>query len=115
MSRPARSWLAYCGLVLLAGGAAETARAKTQSDATQAKDSRETEERFKDFLDKVNGYDKLRNSLRGTIPAVGKKATAEEIQRHQEMLEAKIEEARKDAKQGDIFTADSQKAFRHAI
>src|SRR5262249_33295166 len=48
-------------------------------------------------------------------PPAAKKATAEQIQTHQEMLAAKIQEARKDAKPGDIFTPESKKAFRGEI
>ena len=108
------TWLACCGLLLFAGAKAEVVYVQSQATVLErGPDGKQ--ERFKEFLDKVNGYDRLRNSLRGGIPEMGKKATAEEIQKHQEMLAAKIEEARKDAKQGDIFTPDSQKAFRHAI
>lgn len=117
MSRVQRIGLAVCGLALLAASRTESAlaQAQAQTEATQEKGPRGKQARFKEFLEKVNQYDKLRNSSRAGIPAVNKKATAEEIQKHQEMLGAKIEESRKDAKQGDIFTAESQKAFRHAI
>lgn len=112
---PRTIWLACCGLVLLAGGTARTLWAQAQNEAVQEKGSGGKQARFKEFLGKVDQYDQLRNSQRGGIPAVGKKATAEQIQKHQEMLAAKIEEARKNVKQGDIFTPDSQKAFRDAI
>jgi len=117
MSRVQWMGLAICGLALLAAVRTATARAQAQAqtDAAQEKGANGKQARFKEFLDKANEFDKLRNSLRTGIPAVTKKATAEEIQKHQEMLAAKIEESRKDAKEGDIFTAESQKAFRHAI
>jgi hypothetical protein len=115
MTGSTRRWLACCGLVLLAGGPAEAERLQTQTEAVQEKGPRGKQARFKEFLDKVNEYDKLRNSLRAGIPAAGKKASAAEVKQHQEMLAGKIQEVRKDAKPGDVFTADSQKAFRHAI
>lgn len=115
MNAATRALLACCGLALLAGGSAEAVRAQTQTETVLEKGPGGKQERFKEFLDKVNEYDKLRNSLRGGIPAVGKKASAEEIHKHQQLLAAKIEETRSDAKKGDIFTPDSQKAFRHAI
>jgi hypothetical protein len=115
MSAVTRSWLACCTLLLLASGAGEAVSGETPAGAVQEKSPDGMRARFKEFLDRVNEYDKLRNSLRGGIPEAGKKATAEQIQKHQEMLAAKIEEARKDAKQGDIFIPDSQKAFRDAI
>lgn len=116
MKAPAPGWLACCGFLLLfAAGAAEAVRSLVETEALQADGSGGKQERFKEFLDKVNKYNSLRNSLRGGIPALGKKATAEELQKHQEALAAKVEAARKDAKQGEIFTPDSQKAFRQVI
>ena len=107
--------LAFCGLLLLAGGSAKVINAQTQAEAMPEKGPGGKEARFKEFLQRVNAYNKLRNSVHGGIPALGKKATAEEIQKHQATLAAKIEGARKEAQQGDIFTPDSQKAFRRAI
>lgn len=79
----------------------------------QAKEGKE--ERFREFSARVDSYAKLRDAQRSGIPGLHKKATAEEIQKHQQMLAEKIQEARKDAKPGDIFTAESQKAFRRVI
>jgi hypothetical protein len=115
MNGASRSWLACCGIVLLAGNATGAGNAQTQTEAVQEKDPNGKQVRFREFLAKVNEYDKLRNSLRGGIPESNKKATAEQIQTHQVILAEKIQEARKDAKPGDIFTPDSQKAFRQAI
>lgn len=115
MNAAARFRLLCCGLTLLACGNDAAVRAPTQTEAVQENGPHGKKARFKEFLAKVNEYDKLRNSQRGGIPPAGKRATAEEIQKHQETLAAKIEETRKDAKQGDIFTTGSQKAFRQAI
>ena len=115
MTGAARQCLACCGLALFAVSPAGAERLQTQSEATQEKGTGGKQERFREFLDRVKEYDKLRNSLRSGIPAAGKRASAEEIKKHQEMLAEKIQEARKDAKPGDIFTADSKKAFRQAI
>jgi hypothetical protein len=104
-----------CGLLLLAGGAGRIVRGQTAAEAVQEKGPHGKQERFRDFLARVNQYDKLRNSVRGGISDAGKRATAEQIQEQQLMLAEKIQGARKDAKQGDVFTPDSQKAFRLAI
>lgn len=85
----------------------------TKAGAQEKKEGKE--ERFREFIAQVNNYAKLRDSLRSGIPALHKKATAEEIQKHQQTLAEKIQEARKDAKPGDIFTAGSQKEFRRVI
>jgi hypothetical protein len=110
----ARLWLALCPLLLTAG-AGGMACGQSVTEAVQEKGPHGKQERFREFLARVNEYDKLRNSVRGNIPDAGKRATAEQIQRHQEMLAEKIQGARKDARQGEVFTADSQVAFRRAI
>ena len=114
MNLGARFRLALCGFLLIAG-AGRIARAQTAAEAVQDKGPHGKQERFREFLAKVNDYDKLRNSVRGGIPDAGKRATAEQIQKHQAMLAEKIQDARKDAKQGNVFTTDSQVAFRRAI
>jgi hypothetical protein len=110
----ARLWLALCGCLLMAG-AGSMACGQSATEAVQEKGPDGKQERFREFLARVNEYDKLRNSVRGNIPDAGKRATAEQIQKHQEMLAEKIQGARKDARQGEVFTADSQVAFRRAI
>jgi hypothetical protein len=115
MNRTARACLVCCGLVLAGGGLAGAKRDRAKAVAVEENVSGGKQERFKEFLEKVKEYDKLRSSLRDGIPAAGKKATVEQVKTHQGMLAAKIQEARKDAKPGDIFTPDAQKAFRRAI
>jgi hypothetical protein len=96
-------------------GAGRMVCGQTAAEAVQDKGPHGKQERFREFLAKVNDYDKLRNSVRRGIPDAGKRATAEQIQKHQAMLAEKIQDARKDAKQGNVFTTDSQVAFRRAI
>jgi hypothetical protein len=114
MNLGARVQLALCGLLLMAG-AGRMVCGQTAAEAVQDKGPHGKQERFREFLARVNDYDKLRNSVRGGIPDAGKRATAEQIQKHQAMLAEKIQDARKDAKQGNVFTTDSQVAFRRAI
>lgn len=110
-------WLAgavFCVMGFTAtGGAGEQQSQKIAIEEDTSPHGKQA--RFREFLEKVSEYDKLRASLRGGTAEAGKKATAQEIDKHKTMLSAKIQEARKDAKGGDIFTADSQKAFRRAI
>jgi hypothetical protein len=114
MSQTAWFRLALCGVLLMAGGG-RMAGGQTAAEAVQDKGPHGKQERFREFLAKVNEYDKLRNSVRGGIPDGGKRATAEQMQKHHEMLAQRIQDARKDAKQGNVFTTDSQVAFRRAI
>lgn len=75
----------------------------------------EEHKKFQAFLERVNAYSKLRDSLRAGVPPLRHKDSATQIQMHQQMLAEKIQEARKEAKVGDIITPDSQKAFRQVI
>jgi hypothetical protein len=115
MSLKTASRLALCGCLLLSGGVGKMGSAQTAAEAVEDKGAHGKQTRFREFLEKVNEYDKLRNTMRVGVPGADKKATAEQIQKHQEMLAQKIQDGRKDAKQGDVFTLDSQKAFRRAI
>ena len=62
---------------------------------------------FTEFLDCIQAYENLRNSLREGIPRVHRKDKPEQIQKHQQLLAQRIQQARKDAMVGDVFTAPS--------
>jgi len=94
----------------LGGAAAPDCLAQSEEQAPQGKQAG-----FREFLAKVHQYDRLRAAAGSGVPSAGKKATAEQIEKHKTALAGKIQEARKEAKPGDIFTPDSQKAFRRAI
>lgn len=96
------------------GGAVEGER-PVQSEAVEEKGPHGKQARFREFLAKVHEYDQMRAAARDGVPPAGKKATAEEIEKHKTVLAEKIQAARKEAKPGDIFTPDSQRAFRRAI
>lgn len=113
-----RRRLAAVALALAAAaalGVASEPDRLAQSEAVEEKGPYGKQARFREFLAKVQQYDQLRASARSGVPNAGKKATAEEIDKHKTALAEKIQEARKEAKPGDIFTPDSQKAFRGAI
>lgn len=64
------------------------------------------------FLAGVKTFAKLRDTLRAEVPPLHGKDQPEQIQKHRQFLAERIQEARKDAKAGDIFTEDAQKEFR---
>lgn len=101
--------------VAITGFGAAELRCQTQSEAVQEQGPHGKQARFREFLEKVSEYEKLRAAARSGVPVAGKKATAEAIEKHKTGLAEKIQEARKAAKPGDIFTPDSQKVFRTAI
>lgn len=63
------------------------------------------QERLKEYL-------ALHNKLKATLTALPKEATPEQIDTHQRALGRLIQNARRDAKPGDIFTRDSRGVIR---
>ena len=64
------------------------------------------------FLERINGYTALHQKLENTLPKLSKESTPEQIDKHQRALATLIQDARKDAKLGDIFTPESQAVFK---
>lgn len=65
-----------------------------------------------DFSRRVDGYVALHRRLEDTLPALPKQTTPTEIDQHQRALSRLIQEARKDAKPGDLFTPAMQRLAR---
>lgn len=70
---------------------------------------------FEEFQQRVQVYERIRNDARSGIPPAHKKDAPGEIQKHQQALAQKVQDARKEAKQGDVFTANAKGAFRQEI
>jgi len=70
---------------------------------------------FAEFLDRVHAYVNLRDRLRDGIPPVHHKDKPEQIRTHQQLLAERIQKARKDAKESEVFTPGSKNAFRQEI
>ncbi|MGH9729987.1 MAG: hypothetical protein ACRD4V_15535 [Candidatus Acidiferrales bacterium] len=70
---------------------------------------------FTEFLNRVNGYVRLHNSLDSTLPTLKSTDRPEVITAHERALAIKIGEARPKVKRGNIFTKKARIAFRHAI
>ena len=65
-----------------------------------------------DFTKRVDGYVALHKKLEGTLPALPKQTDPEQIDRHQRALSRLIQEARKNAKQGELFSPAMQQLVR---
>jgi hypothetical protein len=70
---------------------------------------------FKDFNARVQQYVKLRKDVEGSLPALKPTKDAARIAGHQHALARKIAEARRGARQGDIFTVEATRHFRGII
>jgi len=68
---------------------------------------------FKEFTEHVQKYVTLLRSAEAGVPALAPTDRPEQIAERQQLLASKIKEARRRAKEGDLFTSDVQEAFRH--
>jgi hypothetical protein len=66
-----------------------------------------------DFTERMDEYAALRQSLQAGLPALRVTDRPEEI--HQQLLAARIRQARAGAKRGDIFTAEIRRGFRQLL
>jgi hypothetical protein len=69
----------------------------------------------KAFLERANAYVKLRKTLEAALPPLKSTDQAEKIVEHERLLASRIQEARKDARRGDVFTGDIESLFRRRI
>jgi hypothetical protein len=85
--------------------------------AGQAQTPRVNEEArdFKTFTDRVQAYVKMQKGLEASLPTLKPNNDAAQIVEHQHALAGKIAVARRDARQGDIFTHEVTERFRKII
>ena len=70
---------------------------------------------FKIFADRVQEYVKMQKELKASLPPLNPTSDAAQIIEHQHALAGKIADARRKARQGDIFTSDVRERFRKII
>jgi hypothetical protein len=68
-----------------------------------------------EFLDRVNQYAAVHQKLENRLPKLSKESTPEQVDAHQRALAKLLQAARKDAKQGDIFTPASQAVIKKLV
>ncbi len=83
-------------------------QARVPQDSEEARD-------FKTFTDRVQAYVKMQKSLEASLPTLKPTKDAAQIVEHQHALARKIADARRDARQGDIFTHEVTERFRKII
>ena len=67
------------------------------------------------FLARVNDYVKLHQKLESSLPHLPKEATPQQIDKNQRALGAAIKAARRNARQGDLFTPDTQAVVKKLL
>jgi hypothetical protein len=85
--------------------------------AGQARVPRDSEEArdLKTFTDRVRAYVKMQKNLEASLPALKPTKDAAQIVEHQRALAREIADARRGARQGDIFTHEVTERFRKII
>ena len=67
------------------------------------------------FQERVKDYAKLREAIEDKMPKLAKESRPEEIEAHKRAFEARVREARADAKRGQLFTPDITTFIRATI
>lgn len=70
---------------------------------------------LKDFKDRIEAYTKLRSKLKSDAPPMKETKDPAQIKASQDALAAKLREARKDARPGDIFAPEIRAKFRELM
>jgi len=67
------------------------------------------------FMERVNEYVGVHRKLEDSLPHLSKESSPKEIDTHQRSLGLMIQNARRGAKQGDIFTPESQVVIKRLL
>jgi hypothetical protein len=87
----------------------------TDSSPTQSQPVNEDAKALAGFLERVNQYAALHLKLENTLPKLSKESTPQQVDTQQRAFAKLIQDARKDAKQGDIFTPESQAVVKKLV
>ena len=93
------------------GKAAAVPGAQAPSDRPVNADAKVVE----GFMERVTAYVEVHRKLEDSLPKLSKDSTPEEIDKHQRSLGQMIQNARRDAKQSDIFTPESQAVINRLL
>ena len=85
------------------------------TDQVQTPQINEEMRDFKIFTNRVQEYVKMRRDLKASLPALNPTKDTAWIIEHQHALARKIADARRGARQGDIFTPEVAERFRKII
>jgi hypothetical protein len=67
------------------------------------------------MLRRINDYVALHKKLEDKLPKLSKEASPKEIDQHQRAMARLVQEARRDAKPGDIFTPESRAVIKRLL
>jgi hypothetical protein len=104
--------------VLIAGCSSETHASRTSEPAAQSAEPKKTNpdaEVLVDFKKRIDDYMALHNKLEREAPPLKETKDPAKIKASQDVLAMKIREARKAARQGDIFTPEIRQLLRRLM
>jgi hypothetical protein len=110
--------LLLSSMVLMAGCSSESHASRASEPAAAQSTAPRTNpdaELLVDFKKRIDDYMALHNKLERESPPLKETKDPAKIKASQEVLAMKIREARKDAKQGDIFTPEIRQLFRRLM
>jgi hypothetical protein len=97
MTRSTTSWVAGA-MVVVALAHGEMVRAQGRANPQAAA--------LKDFGDRVHAYTQLHDRVAHSVAPIGGAPAAEAVARHRDALAAALREARRSAREGDLFTPE---------
>lgn len=103
---------AYAGILVVLLAAGPAAGDHLQKPAPHVNPNAAT---IKEFMRRVNEYVALHKKLEATLPDLAKQTTPQAIDTHERALAVLIQEGRKSAKPGDLFTPDMQRLIRNLL
>ena len=118
-SKLSRRALALLSCLAMACGAESTPAGEAGGTAAPRADAQSTTnpdaQVLLDFKKRVDQYMELHNKLEKESPPLKETKEPSQIQASQEVLARKLQAARKDARQGDIFTPEIQQVLRRLM
>ena len=115
-ARLSRYVMVLLGSLAVACSAESSTTAQTAAPAPSAGTRTNTEAQvLADFKTRIDKYMELHNRLKKEAPPLKETKEPAEIKASQAVLAVKIREARKDARQGDIFTPEIRQLLRRLM
>jgi hypothetical protein len=96
-----------CALAAITAAAAPQTTVPAAASSVRAEEPRDVPE-LADLKKRVEAFAALHRKAESTVPALSKEAAPEEIDRYQKALATQVVSSRHDARQGDLFTPQSQ-------
>jgi hypothetical protein len=106
---------AFLGALLIGLASGTIAAASRATSQAKTPPVNATALAITDFLKRVDDYAALHKKLEGTLPRLAKQTTPQEIDVNERALTKLVQDARNNARQGDLFTPAMQRFVRTVL